>query len=183
MDDIGLSRDVTMLLDAAHRPVDAFVRVMRGGEVLGSTLFLADRERLRCVGRIGGADVLDDTPLSVGLDYLGLHPLVGDGLIALARGVTAPAVFIDVPCMTNSQASAGDEGLRPVPMTIAVAYMGSETIDVAAGRYEARAYALLWKPDWAPAQLWVHGEDALFLKLEWPEFGARYELVSHRVGR
>ncbi|WP_416908046.1 MAG: hypothetical protein ACMVO5_00060 [Polymorphobacter sp.] len=183
MDDLGLSRDVTMLLDGAHRPVDAFVRVIRGGEVLGSTLFLADGARLRCVGRIGGADVLEDAALSGPIGYLGLHPLVGDALIALARGVSRPGEFVDVPCFTNSQAPAGDEGLRAMPVTIGVAYLGEETVEVAAGRFAARAYGLRWKPEWAAAKLWVHGPDALFLKLDWPEIGARYELTEHRVVR
>lgn len=183
MDDVGLSRDVTMLLDGAHRPVEAFVRVIRGGEVLGSTLFLADRARLRCVGRIGGADVLEDAVLAGPIGYLGLHPLVGDALIALARGDSAPGDYVDVPCFTNSLAPAGDEGLRALPVTIGVAYLGEETIEVAAGRYAARAYALRWKPEWAAATLWVHGPDALFLKLDWPEIGARYELTEHRVLR
>ncbi len=184
MDNLALSRDVSMALDAQSRPVDAFVRVIREGAVIGSTLFSVQGGVLRCQGWIGGlGDVDQALRLAAPLRYLGLHPLVGDALIALARGTERPGEFEPIACFSNSQAPAGDEGLFAMPVTIDVAYLGEERIEVAAGGFDAAAYALRWKPAWAPARLWVQGPDALFLKLEWPEFGVRYELVEHRVGR
>jgi hypothetical protein len=184
MDDMDLSRDVTIALGLDQRPVDAFVRVIRGGEIIGSTLFQLDADRLGCQGRIAGlGDVRQSLPLGRPLAYLGLHPLVGDALIALARGTRDEGAYQPIECITNSQGPAGDTGLTAIPVTIDVAWLGEEVIDVPAGRFAAQAYALRWKPEWEPARLWVHGEDALFLKLEWPMFGLSYALVEHRIGR
>jgi len=184
MDDMDLSRDVTIALNADHAPVDAFVRVIRAGQIIGSTLFQVEADRLTCQGRIIGlGDIHQSIPLSRPLTYLGLHPLVGDALIALARGTSEPGRYQPIACYTNSQSPAGEEGLTAMPVIIDVAYLGEAALDVAAGHYQARGYSLRWKPEWAPAQLWVHGEDALFLKLEWPMLGLGYELVDHRTSR
>ncbi|WP_439533255.1 hypothetical protein [Polymorphobacter sp.] len=184
MDDMDLSRDVTIALDAQSRPVDAFVRVIRGGAVVGSTLFLLGEDRLECLGDIAGPGrIAQRIALDRPLAYLGLHPLVGDALIATARGTGDEGDYIPVNCYANSQAAAGDEGLYAMPVTIDVAYLGTEDLAVEAGTFTARRYALRWKPDWEPALLWVHGDEALFLRLEWPMIGARYELVEHQIGR
>lgn len=184
MDDMDLSRDVSIALDTGHRPQDAFVRVIKGGQVIGSTLFLVDNGLLRCQGRIAGLGMVDQRmPLARPLSYLGLHPLVGDALIACARGTRNQGAYVPIACHTNSQSPAGDEGLTAMPVTIDVAFLGEEELEVAAGRYQARAYALRWKTEWEPARLWVHGPDALFLKLDWPMLGLRYELTEHRTCR
>ena len=184
MDSLGLSRDVTLALDSESRPVDAFVRVIQRGEVLGSTQFILGNGELRVVGRVAGRGEIDQTlTLERPLGYLGLHPLVGDALIANARGTANLGAFERIACYTNSQSPAGEVGLYAMPVSIDVAYLGTETLDVQAGRYEARAYALRWKPEWEPARLWVHGDEALFLRLDWPMIGARYELAAHKIGR
>ena len=184
MDDLDLSRDVTIALDTQHRPLDAFVRVIKGGQVIGSTLFLVAHRQLRCQGRIHHLGMVDQVvPLARPLSYLGLHPLVGDALIACARGIGNAGSYLPVACHTNSQSPAGDEGLMAIPVTIEVAYVGEEELHVEAGTYAARAYRLRWKAEWEPAYLWVHGEDALFLKLDWPMLDLSYELVEHRTSR
>jgi hypothetical protein len=184
MDDMDLSRDVSIALDLQHRPQDAFVRVIKGGRVTGTTLFLLEQGELHCQGRIQGLGAIDQrVALSRPLGYLGLHPLVGDALIACARGTSDPGSYLPIACHTNSQSPAGDEGLTAIPVTIDVAYLGEEALEVEAGHYIARGYALRWKPEWAPARLWVHGEDALFLKLDWPMLGLSYELVEHQTRR
>ncbi len=160
------------------------MRVIQGGEVLGSTLFQLEAGSLRCSGRITGVGEIDQRlRLERPLNYLGLHPLVGDALIAVARGTGKVGVYTPIACYSNSQSPAGETGLYAMPVTIDVAYVGEVVLQVAAGRYVAREYALRWKPEWEPARLWVHGDDALFLRLEWPMLGVRYELVEHAHGR
>jgi hypothetical protein len=184
MDDIGLSRDVSIALDPASHPLDAFVRVIKHGQIIGTTLFLLTPHQLETSGRLAASGALGQRhKLARPLAYLGLHPLVGDALIAATRGTHAQGTFLPIACYTNSQSPAGDEGLYAVPVTIDVAYQGSAPLKVAAGTFEAQHYLLRWKPEWPPAQLWVHGEDALFLRLDWPMLGARYELTEHQVGR
>lgn len=184
MDDLGLTRDVTLSLDTEGRPRDAFVRVIRHGSTLGSALFIVDEEAVLCeavtaeLGRVS-----QRRPIAAPLAYLGLHPLVCDGLIALSRGTGRPGEFIAVDIVTNSVSPSGEQGLIAIPSVIDAAYLGEETIDVPAGRFWALRYALRWQPDWPAAELWVHGPSALFLRLTWDMIEARYELLSLRTAR
>jgi hypothetical protein len=59
-----------------------------------------------------------------------------------------------------------------------VAYVGQETIDIAAGRFVADRFALRWKPDWPPADLWVRPRDGVFLLMRWSLIENWYELTA-----
>ncbi|PEQ11347.1 hypothetical protein B2G71_17490 [Novosphingobium sp. PC22D] len=184
MDEIALTRDASYALDEAGRPIDAFARVVKDGKVLGTTLFLVDDGAVECEGLIAGMGRISQrNPTPGRTSYLGLHPLVGDALVALSRGTERKGLFETVTGIANSLAPDGDEGLYAMPTAIAVAYMGEEDIAVPAGRFPARRYALRWNPAWEPADLWVTGEEAIFVKLEWAMIGARYELVELRETR
>jgi hypothetical protein len=182
MDELDLTRDVTMSLDTEGRPRDAFVRIIRGGQTLGSSLFIVDDQEIRCeavTAELG--HVSQRRPLSAPLSYLGLHPLVCDGLIALSRGTDRPGEFVAVDIITNSSSPSGEQGLIAFPGVIDVAYLGDEIITVPAGQFDAQRYALRWQPDWSPADLWVHGPSALFLRLAWDMIDSHYELVELRT--
>jgi hypothetical protein len=184
MDNFGLSRDVTLALDAESRPVDAFVRIIQHGVINGSSLFLVGSDAVICealtteLGRIS-----QRKPLLTALPYLGLHPLAGDALAALARGTDRPGEYVSIDGIANSVSPNGERGLIAMPTVIDVAYIGEETVDVPAGRFDARRYSLRWSPQWTPADLWVHGPQALFLRLTWAMIGARYELLELRTTR
>jgi hypothetical protein len=184
MDNFGLSRDVTLSLDSNSRPVDGFVRVIQDGQIRGSSLFLVQSDAVACeastfqLGRIS-----QRKPLAAPLHYLGLHPLVGDALVALSRGTDRPGEFVMTHGITNSKSPNGELGLIAEPTLIDVAYLGEARISVAAGDFDARHYALRWSPQWPPAQLWVHGPLALFLRLTWSLIDARYELNELRTTR
>jgi len=179
MDDVGLTRDVTYFLDADLRPVDAFCRVTAGGAVKGSALFLCDYEGIACEARTSEAGRMSQT-LRTGRPaaYLGLHPLVGDALASIPRGTSRPGEFIAVEGFTNSISPNGDQGLHAMPVSIEVAYIGEERVTVPAGEFDTRRYALRWSPDWPPADLWVCGPQALFVRLSWSLVDATYELAE-----
>lgn len=184
MDEIALTRDVTMLLDPASRPLDGFCRVTRQGARAGTVLFVCEVAGVRASGDLAqGGRLAQHLPVPSGVEYLGLHSLVGDALIALARGTDAPGTFRAIACVTNSISPDGDKGLVAMPTAIEVAYRGEESVSTAAGTFAARRYCLRWHPAWEPADLWVHGPHALFLRLEWAMVGASYELVELQSGR
>lgn len=184
MDDAGVTRDVSYLLDRNSHPVDAFCRVTRHGALQGTALFLAEPERLRCIARTRDLGIVQqDIACGQGLAYLGLHPLVGDALAAQLRGVDAPGVFREIEGITNSHSPNGDEGLIGVQVAIDAAFVGRETVTVRAGTFETRRYALRWHPDWPAADLWVREEDALFVRMAWDMVAAEYELASLRTHR
>lgn len=179
MDDFALTRDVSYLLDSTFRPINAFCRVIAAGEVKGTTLFLLDGDAVECEGRTLTEGRVSQRIVAPGAaDYLGLHPLVGDALVAVARGTSRIGEFLPVPGATNSISPNGDEGLLAQPVTIDAAYLGEEEVTVPAGTFQARRYALRWSPQWPPADLWVSGDEALFVRLSWDMVGAVYELVE-----
>ena len=184
MDELELTRDMTMSLDEDSRPREAFVRVVQHGRTLGSTLFLVDEDAIHCEGITQERGRISQRmPLSAPLCYLGLHPLVCDGLIAVSRGTDRPGEFVALDVITNSVSPNGEQDLIAIPSVIDVAYIGDETIKVPAGQFDAQRFALRWQPDWTPADLWVHGADALFLRLSWDMIDSYYELTDLRTSR
>lgn len=181
MDDIDLWRDVSMSLDAASRPRDAFVRVTQAGHVQGSMLYTLRPDALELDGMTAEhGRVTRRIALDSPLPYLGLHPLVGDALVALCRGTDAPGEFRTVRGYTNSSSPNGETGLLAVPTAIAAAYLGAERVATPAGIFDGLHYQLRWQPHWPAADLWVSGDDALFLRLTWALNRSCYELTELR---
>ncbi|MFZ9305799.1 MAG: hypothetical protein ACO266_11270, partial [Steroidobacteraceae bacterium] len=181
MDDVDVWRDVTILLDAHSRPLDAHVRVVQGEEVRGSMTYTTTTRGLEYRGMTAEHGPVDEwIALPQPLDYLGLHPLVGDALITCQRGTDAPGSFRTIHGYTNSKSANGESGLLAYPSAIEVAYLGNETLRVEAGEFVARHYQLRWQPQWPVANLWVDGDDALFLRLTWDLNRSRYELTHLR---
>lgn len=179
MDDIGLLRDVTIALDADWRPVDGFCRVSKNGKVAASTWFAVGPQAVRVECVADGAGRLSQTLQTAGpLAYLGLHPLQGDAMIAEVRGEADPGVFVTVAAVTNSISPNGDEGLTGTHVTIDVAFIGHETVTVAAGTFAARRFALRWHPDWPTADLWVRAEDCVLVMLRWSMTENWFELAA-----
>jgi hypothetical protein len=179
LDDVGVLRDVTLALDQDRKPLDAFSRVTRRGAAIATTWFLVEPAALVCEGWISGIGRISQrlaTPEPPA--YLGLHPLACDALIAAIRGADKPGCFRLIPCFTNSVSPNGDQDLYAIPTAIDVAYAGRETIDVAAGRFVADRFALRWKSDWPPADLWVRPADNIFLRMRWTMIENWYELAA-----
>lgn len=173
-----LTRDASWTLDVAHRPVEGHVRVVQDGKLTGSSWYYLKGEETHCeslTAKLGRTSQV----LPGRCDYLGLHPLVGDGMIALAVGTEKPGVRQVVPSVTCSYDVNGETSLVALPIDIAVTYVGAEELEVPAGRFTAHRYALQWQPHWPAANLWVHGEDALFLRLQWDVSGLDSVLVSY----
>eukprot|EP01037_Dinobryon_pediforme_P032438 gene32438-37378_t len=110
MDDVALTRDVTLAMDAQWRPLDGFCRISRHGAREAALWFDVGAHDVRLNGWIGGARAEQASLALAGpLVYLGLHPLQGDALIVNARGIEQPGVFVPIACATNSISPDGDE--------------------------------------------------------------------------
>ncbi|MGA0055023.1 MAG: hypothetical protein ACO3JI_08340 [Steroidobacteraceae bacterium] len=182
MDDVDVWRDVSICLDDNSRPRDAHIRVVQGGIVRGSMSYSTTPNALLYHGMTEEhGSVNERISLSAPLDYLGLHPLVGDALISCQRGQDKAGVFRTVRGYTNSKSANGETGLLAYPSAIEVAFVGMETVQTAAGIFDGQHYQLRWQPQWPVADLWVNGDDGLFLRLTWDLNQSRYELTELRA--
>ncbi len=178
MNEGALTRDASWTTDAAHNPVEAHVRVVQHGNLVGSTWYCFDEQGTHCeaftsdLGRTS-------TRLPQRPAYVGLHPLVGDGMIALNRGTDALGEDRPIDTIACSRDINGETELQALPMTIMARYIGEEEIEVPAGRFAAHRYELRWQPEWPPAHVWVHGPDAIFLRMQWDISAMTFELARY----
>jgi hypothetical protein len=179
MDEVALSRDVTLSMDRKWQPLDGFCRLTRRGRREAAMWFDVGQHEIRLTNWVAdGPSEIGKLPLDTPLVYLGLHPLQGDALIVNARGVDRIGDFVAIDAMTNSISPDGDNAVGLRRVTIDVAYVGKEVVTVAAGQFLARRYALRWDPKWPAANLWVREHDCVFVQMEWSFADARYELVE-----
>jgi hypothetical protein len=110
MDEVPLTRDVTLAMDAQMRPTDAFVRLTQNGVVTGSSWFLVEPDAVVCEANVAGLGrVSQRFPTEGRLPYLGLHPLAGDGMMAVWRGTDEPGVFRTLKSVANSSSPDGEK--------------------------------------------------------------------------
>lgn len=181
MDEGQLTRDASWTLDAAFRPIEGHVRVVQHGQLVGSSFYTFDKGGTRCEA-LTAAKGRQTLQLPVRPTYLGLHPLIGDAMIALARGTASLGKEEMISTITCSRDMNGETDLTAIPMEIGVTFCGEEDIRVPAGTFIAQKHLLNWGRDWPPATMWVHGEDAIFLKMEWAASPLIFELAELALG-
>mgnify|MGYP001304965988 CR=1 FL=1 len=175
-----LTRDASWTLDTAHKPVEGHVRVVQNGSLAGSAWYHCSQAGTECESLTPGMGRTSQK-LAVSPSYLGLHPLVGDGLIALARGIDNAGEERMVESVTCSYDENGGTSLVALPIQIGVTFVGPEDITVQAGTFPSYHYELNWQPQWPRAKLWVMQEDAVFLRLTWSHVSAQYDLAKYGV--
>ncbi|MDR7101736.1 hypothetical protein [Croceicoccus sp. BE223] len=176
-----LTRDASWTLDPSHRPVEGHVRVVQHGRQAGSAWYRFGDGFTECESLTA---TMGRTTQRLDGDarYLGLHPLVGDGLIALARGTDAPGTERRIESVTCSYDVNGETSLVALPIDIGVTYVGEEDLTVPAGTFRAHRHAIRWQPHWPAAHLWVLGEDAVFVRLQWDFSGLDAQAVRLATG-
>lgn len=175
-----LTRDASWTLDEAYHPVEGHVRVVQNGLQTGSAWYRFTDGEVECESLTAGMGRTSQR-LPSRARYLGLHPLVGDGMIALARGTADPGREERIESVTCSYDINGETSLVALPIDIGVTYVGTEDVSVPAGTFRADRYALRWQPQWPAADLWVNGPDAVFLRLDWAFSGLSSRLEKYGV--
>lgn len=182
MDDESLIRDVSLSMRPDWMPEEGTCRITKHGVQESSLWFRVEENGVRVDTSLAGEahpQIFVET--SQRLPYLGLHPLQGDALIARQRGTDAPYEYRAIETVTNSISPNGDAAPGGTRMDIMAAYIGEENIHVTAGDFRARHYALRWREDWPPADLWVR-DDNLFLLMRWSMIDTWYELTEWDEG-
>ena len=182
MDAEALIRDTSWSVDPHWRPVEGHVRVTLGGTLAGSTWYAFDGRTCHCRALTATHGHVDQVLNSkTPFEFLGLHPLIGDGLIAAVRGADSPGVERTVNSVTCSYSPNGERELLALPIAIGVTYVGREPLTVSAGDFDAHRFAVRWRPEWPPADYWVFGEDFVFLKSTWSVSRLTCVLTSFRL--
>jgi len=182
MDDIALVRDVTLSLDPEWRPLDGFCRITQSGRTASATWIRVAPDRVTLAGMVRDRDGMQPIQGSIEraapLPYLGLHPLQGDAMIVQCWPGAPVGAFVAIDTVTNSHSPDGEEDVGLRALQIELAFIGHETIEVAAGRFAARRFAIRWRADWPAADLWVREDDCLFLQMRWSLIDRWYELAE-----
>lgn len=174
-----LVRDTSWSLDPQWRPMEGYVRITLDGVVAGSTWYTFSGNTVHCEARTpvyGRASQVRTSPTPY--EFLGLHPLIGDGLICAIRGRDQPGVERRVNSITCSYSPNGEKELLALPIEIGVTYLAPERITVPAGTFDAHKYAISWRKEWPPADYWVFGDHYTFLKETWSVSDMTCELMS-----
>lgn len=178
----GLTRDVTYTIGADFKPVECFVRVAMPGHVIGSGWFRFTDTTAEAEGftrNEGRYKQCISVPERV--TAFGSHPLCSDfWRIAHVQTESAGELQTVENCMNSSPAASGDSGPMLFQRTYTYKYAGAESVTVPAGTYDTHRF------DWPVREgktlrLWTTGPDYLPIRMDFPERGNAYELISLEI--
>ena len=182
--DRNLSKDIVYSVDRDFRPMDAYVRLIKDGTVLGSGRFQFDGSggSLDCDNRqIGFIRQRIDQP--GGFPSFGPHPLSCD-IWHLARYDHRSGTRVQYfDSALSSPEHDGGSGPMLYPIRFGIEFLGPETVEVPAGRFETHHYQFHLDgslPEEHPLeQLWCIPGDFIFVKIRVDGYlSTTYQLVE-----
>lgn len=163
---------VVLRNDTNFRPIEASAFYWNGGRYKGSGHFVVTSDSIRADSNGPVSGKQSQTTHIPDRLSIGLHPVSADGWHTAQYDPTGePAQSI---ALYSIEASA--DVTKPVLGTVLplrIEYIGDETIDVPAGRFNTRRYKLAGLSD-----LWVYGEDRIVIRSDLPARGLRYVLTK-----
>lgn len=183
-DDRKVLRDANWSVDERWTPREAFSREIVDGDLIA-----------HCWFRVEGTAVESETwtkpmgrvsqRLECGkrVDYLGMHTILADVLVAAARGCRDAGVEASLTCVTNSLADYGMGGYYAQAVSPLVTYVGPDEVQVRAGTFAGEHFRVRWS-DLTPhySDFWVTQEDFLPLRLRGAFGPVSYELAEIDFG-
>lgn len=162
---------VVLRNDASFRPLEASAFYWNGGRYKGSGHFIVANDRIVAESN-GPTSGTQRSETAVATRFsIGLHPVSADGWHTAQH---EPSGDLKQTVSLYSIEASADVS-KPVLGTVvslSVEYVGDETIEVPAGRFETRRYKLAGMND-----LWVHGPDRIVIRSDLPARGLRYVLT------
>lgn len=171
-------RDVTLTLGADHAPRDAFVRLTVADQFVGSSWFLFGEHEALCEGltRAEGR-ITQRLPLARRAPAFGAHPIQSDAW--MTRLVPPDGARGPAPRQTGILLPSVDHRGATGPMLVThpgatISFVGRETIDVPAGRFDAFHYRFIERSEdestsrnapgeHPPYELWCTADDERIL--------------------
>lgn len=184
MDNDELLRDVTLTLDGAWRPIDAFVRLTIHNEHQGSAWFRFSETLLECesftrdAGRLTQRLATTAWPPS-----FGGHPVCCDTwhskAASLRREGDAKMQAVEGIAMSSPLPNGGSGPMLSFA-DVDVEFSGLETIETPAGIFETmhvKNYSRR-RGFKDPVEIWAWGDDFIPVRARWELLGQTYELVE-----
>lgn len=166
---------VVLRADATFRPLEAYASYWNAGVQKGRGLFRV-RDDLVIAESSGPRSGLERSETKVPTRFsIGTHPVSADGWHTANHDPQGERT----QQLALYSIEAGADPAKPVLGTLlplSAEFVGEETIEVPAGRFETRRYRLAGVND-----LWIYGPDRLVIKSELPARGLRYVLTSLRT--
>ena len=150
-------RHVTQTVDERWRPQEAYVRVAVDGRAAGSSWFRFSDAQAECEGftagegRIGQVLALPQPPTG----FIS-HPIQGDAWLCAAYPLAAGPGRLGMRHLASSLDHRGATGPMLCRDFTDWTYVGAETIEVAAGRFEALHFSLGGEGNWGPDDVAHH---------------------------
>jgi hypothetical protein len=165
-------RDILYSLDEAGRPMDCHVRLSLDDAYLGSGWVRFDHAAgiVECeshgptIGRLS-----QQMPIPAGLDGFGTHPIVGDGYLTRCMDLTRGPHKRPLTVLLPSPDHRGATPPMVAQVGIHLEYVGEETREVAAGRFDCRHFRFIDEAAMGGKQhpaydMWVTADaDSLFV--------------------
>lgn len=167
-------RHVTQTVDERRLPREAYVRIAVGGETVGSTWYRFLDDRAECEGftRDEGR-VSQSVALAAPARGFITHPIQGDAWLCGAFPIEEGPATRGMRFLTTSHDHRGATGPLLLRDATDWTYVGRETIDVAAGRFDALHFSLGSDSQWGegdvshhpPYHMWCTADgDFVFLR-------------------
>ncbi|MCB1623804.1 MAG: hypothetical protein KDI32_04400 [Pseudomonadales bacterium] len=179
MDDDVVLRDVTYSVDAAWRPLDAFIRLSVDGQFVGSSWFrFVDRlveceAYTRAEGRIS-----QRVELAAPAVRFGTHSLITDGWHGALWQKNGPAIQAILAQPASSHAANGATGPLLLLGDSRLKRIGEERLRVPAGAFDTTHFEILLV-DFPALHFWVTARDVQLVRIEWQHLDAYYELLEY----
>jgi hypothetical protein len=184
-------RHVTMTYNQDWRPTEAFMRIDVAGKFMGAGWFDITRKAITLEGRNARAGRLSHRlELEEPLRFFGCDALISDGWHMSGYDLTQGPGKQYTHGALSSADHRGGTGPTIWALRTGMAFVGPETIEVAAGRFDALHFQIVdtageMLVEHAPYDIWTTSDgDYITLRSDtWIEgLARRYELVELRDG-
>jgi hypothetical protein len=180
MNDDGVLRDVTYSIDAAWRPLDAFIRLSVRDRFVGSSWFRFRDDGVECEGFTAlEGRVSQQVALPRRAVRFGTHSLVTDGWHGVLWDPKGPEIQTILQQPASSHAANGATGPMVLLGDSTLRRISEERITVPAGTFYTTHFEILLV-DFPSLHFWVTGADVTLVRIEWSHLDAYYELLEFK---
>jgi hypothetical protein len=180
-------RHVTMTYGADGRPTEAFVRIDLAGKYMGSGWFDLRERYATLEGRKAqGGRLSNRIDLDEPLAFIGCDPIVSDAWHMANYDLSAGPGRQHTNGLLSSADAAGTTGPMLWALRTGMHFVGPETIEVAAGRFDALHFQIVdtagqMEEEHPPYDIWTTA-DGDYIALRSEGSRKRYELVELHDG-